>query len=411
MTHRYVLPSSHPAAFRSGSSARLMYMKDEASDAEFSLHQGRNYNALPRSTRRPTRPPTSIALDDNFDAITTEVPTEWNVPYRELEYEESISGYQNYVNEIERKMSNEDEFHRQEISERKPAPPLPSARSNGYIYRNGSEAGSRRAGEEAGRAWVKVVHDGPERTISLWRERDAPSQSLRRVVSDGPTGNGSTKGAHVGEPHMHKTAKATYERSEYMVAYRPNPKDGYLMPVLSRSESISTIPFATMGMDPRPFNPEAMPNSPTSPTSPTKKHTHGRSSLDRSEFVMTYPQTPPHSGSTVSSPGPHVPKPSHHQSSSLNHQMPGSMTTMAPPTDGTKATSTSPVELILASCEPSLLHIAPILSELGMQRMEHLRAIARLTEDTRNREVKEYALKRGVTVVEWAILLDKLRAL
>jgi len=87
------------------------------------------------------------------------------------------------------------------------------------------------------------------------------------------------------------------------------------------------------------------------------------------------------------------------------------MNTMAPPTDGTKATSTSPVELILASCEPSLLHIAPILSELGMQRMEHLRAIARLTEDTRNREVKEYALKRGVTVVEWAILLDKLRAL
>ncbi|KAH9841672.1 uncharacterized protein C8Q71DRAFT_343230 [Rhodofomes roseus] len=427
-------------------------------DAEFSLHQGRNYGGLQRSARRPTRPPTSIALDDNFDALTTEVPTEWNVPYHEVEYEESISGYQNYVNEIERKMSSEDELHRQEISERNPAPLLPSARTNGYGYRNESEAGSK-AGGRGGRKSLggaemphnarrvsgrkgkievfeeKVMHDGPERTISLWRERVADSsrggsrvddegrsvatnhvhrrmpssQSLRRVVSDGPKGNGSAQGAHGGEAQIQKTAKATYERSEYMVTYRPNPLDGFLMPVLSRSESISTIPFATM--ESRPFSPEVMPKSPTSPTSPTRKRAHGRTSLDRSEFVMTYPQTPPQSGSTVSSPSPVVPKPTQRQSSSLSRKISGSMGTAATPADGAKATSTSPVELILASCEPSLLHIAPILSELGMQRMEHLRAIARLSEDTRNREVKEYALKRGVTVVEWAILLDKLRAL
>ncbi|KZT65825.1 hypothetical protein DAEQUDRAFT_496379 [Daedalea quercina L-15889] len=444
-----------------------MYMKDGASDAEFSLHQGRNYGVLPCSTRRPTRPPTSIALDDNFDAVTTEVPTEWNGHYRELEYEESISGYQNYVNEIERKMSSEDELHRQEISERKPAA-LSSARSNGYIYRNESDVGSKGGGKGGGRGGrkilggaetpqngrrvtgrkgrievfeEKVMQDGPDRTISIWRERVAESsragsrmeddvhsvakshvhrrkpstQSLRRIVSDGPTGNGNnaslSKGAHGVDVQDQKTAKAAYERSEYMVTYRPNPKDGFLTPMLARSESVSTIPYASMGVGPRPFSPEAAPKSPMSPTSPIVKRTHGRPSLDRSEFTMTYPQTPPHTGSTLSSPSPHVPQPMHRQSSSASRKVSGSADLTATPTDGSKATSMSPVELILASCEPSLLHITPILSELGMQRIEHLRAIARLSEDTRNREVKEHALRRGVTVVEWAILLDKLQTL
>ena len=78
---------------------------------------------------------------------------------------------------------------------------------------------------------------------------------------------------------------------------------------------------------------------------------------------------------------------------------------------GCPATSTSSVEVILSSCDPSLLHIAPVLYELGIKRVDHLRAVARLSEETRDREVKEQALKRGVTVVEWAIFLDKLQSL
>ena len=65
-----------------------------------------------------------------------------------------------------------------------------------------------------------------------------------------------------------------------------------------------------------------------------------------------------------------------------------------------RISSTSSVEIILSSCDPSLLHIAPILYDLGIKRVDHLRAIARLSDDTRDREVKEEALKRGVTVVE-----------
>ena len=38
-------------------------------------------------------------------------------------------------------------------------------------------------------------------------------------------------------------------------------------------------------------------------------------------------------------------------------------------------------------------------------------ALARMREETRDREVKEEALKKGVTIVEWAILIDKLQSL
>ncbi len=43
--------------------------------------------------------------------------------------------------------------------------------------------------------------------------------------------------------------------------------------------------------------------------------------------------------------------------------------------------------------------------------MDHLRAVGRLTEEVRDREVRDEALKKGLTVMEWAILLDKLRSL
>lgn len=52
-----------------------------------------------------------------------------------------------------------------------------------------------------------------------------------------------------------------------------------------------------------------------------------------------------------------------------------------------------------------------MLAKLGIVTEGHLRAVARLTEETRDREVKDEALKQGVTVMEWAILLDRLQTL
>ena len=71
----------------------------------------------------------------------------------------------------------------------------------------------------------------------------------------------------------------------------------------------------------------------------------------------------------------------------------------------------STLGLLLGSCQPSLLHLSEALQELGVQREEHLWALAKMHEEIRDREVKEEALKKGVTVVEWAIFLDKLKAL
>lgn len=62
---------------------------------------------------------------------------------------------------------------------------------------------------------------------------------------------------------------------------------------------------------------------------------------------------------------------------------------------------------LLESCQPSLLHIAPVLARLGIMKVEHLKAVAHLSEEMRDREVREEALRMGVTVVEWAVLLDK----
>lgn len=76
-----------------------------------------------------------------------------------------------------------------------------------------------------------------------------------------------------------------------------------------------------------------------------------------------------------------------------------------------KSASTIAFEQVLSSCEPPLLHISPLLSNLGISTEGHLRAVARLSEETRDREVREEALKQGVTVMEWAILLDKLQSL
>ncbi|KIJ08070.1 hypothetical protein PAXINDRAFT_173103 [Paxillus involutus ATCC 200175] len=85
--------------------------------------------------------------------------------------------------------------------------------------------------------------------------------------------------------------------------------------------------------------------------------------------------------------------------------------TSPPAPIGSRSASSSSVERVLASCQPSLLHIAPVLSSLGIRQDEHLRALARLREETRDREMKEEMLKQGVTVLEWAILMDKLQGL
>jgi len=70
--------------------------------------------------------------------------------------------------------------------------------------------------------------------------------------------------------------------------------------------------------------------------------------------------------------------------------------------------SDSGIEQVLASCEPPLIHIRSTLACLGIVNEEHLKALAKMKEETRDREIKEAALRQSVTVLEWAILMDRL---
>jgi len=191
-----------------------------------------------------------------------------------------------------------------------------------------------------------------------------------------------------------------------MIAYAQPTKGGFPKAVYARSENGSTVPLISGFMSPR--KPQSIQNRSMIPTS---RRTSGKLQQDRSEYMLSYPQTPPRSGgSTSSSPSPKGQKTVTRRQSTSLRRMSNPLDTIDA-SNMSKDVSSTAVELILSSCDPSLIHIAPILAELGIHRMEHLRAIARLSEETRDREIKEQALKRGVTVMEWAILLDKLQDL
>lgn len=159
-----------------------------------------------RNKSQPLSPP-SVAVTDAFDAPTTDAQTDWNTTGIEgvegRDYSVSVSGYRNYVNEMERMLGGEVDVHLDTVP--LPPPPPPA--------RNGGEVNSRRREREVryppesvpgsdasasgrrpglgsyasmdnvrhvtgrkGRVELvehKIMEDGPERTISLWRERVA----------------------------------------------------------------------------------------------------------------------------------------------------------------------------------------------------------------------------------------------
>lgn len=82
-----------------------------------------------------------------------------------------------------------------------------------------------------------------------------------------------------------------------------------------------------------------------------------------------------------------------------------------PPYSSSIPTNPLALNAILSTFQPSLIHIAPILMGLGIQTEAHLRAVGRLSEETRDREVKDVALHRGVSVVEWAMLVDRIKSM
>ncbi|KIP06843.1 hypothetical protein PHLGIDRAFT_444326 [Phlebiopsis gigantea 11061_1 CR5-6] len=351
------------------------------------------------------------------------------------DYEISVSGYRNYVHEMERMLDEEADSVRS-LPRREPLRRAETRTSSVQNSEAGLGGSSRPRGlrayasrddlrppaarnEAAGVVQDSVLEDGPSRTISMWRERVAQSQSSdeRPPAARGPgplhrrqpssdalhappsRSTERSSGCESKSKSKSKGSSGDYERTEYIISYQQPGRNG---PVTQQVYTASEVGLTS-------------PRSRRRGSSGSKQHASPRRSAakayEHTESVMTYLHTPPHSQNSSRSspkslvaPPPKPPPSPPHNGASVPVPV---HDTGGPP----RVAASSPIDLILGSCEPSLLHIGPALSDLGICKMEHLRAVKRLTEETRDRELREPALKKGVTVMEWAILLDKILTL
>ncbi|KAI0344435.1 hypothetical protein BDW22DRAFT_1047773 [Trametopsis cervina] len=413
-----------------------MHVKDMMSDTgSYQLPRQLRRRNREIISRRQEAPTTSVALTDGFDAPTTEAPTEWNATGIEgvegRDYEISISGYQNYVNEMEMMLSGQEEVSVDQqpyYPEREPGVTLSVCQSPLVRHRgqSGDNVGEYRevSGMRPNVELVehRVVEDGPHKTITLWRERVAESTSMeeappRKAPSNEPQADrhacrrsaGASSGSGSGKQSK-QSGGGAYERTEYMVSYqKPSRQSDASRHMYTPSLRPSGSPSGRRGSN-GSYKPSVQRSGSAGPTSPLKA-APGQP-YERTEYMVSYLHTPPHSQSSERS---SAKRQAYHRQQSRPLSPPQTRTYIpldaVPTGSAIKSTSTSPVELILASCEPSLLHIAPVMSDLGILKVEHLRALARMNEETRDRELKGQALLRGMTVMEWAILIDKLQSL
>ncbi|KZV62506.1 hypothetical protein PENSPDRAFT_658055 [Peniophora sp. CONT] len=209
----------------------------------------------------------------------------------------------------------------------------------------------------------KVLEDGPERTISIWREDVAMSSgaggSVDEEVPDLVDRREARRRAGSVSGNQEGVTQASMSGRHRDRLLRKSIDMGGAQSQSSRSSLNRT-------------------HSNSNASSPPGTQTTGQTSAPS----LSQPQSP---------------------------RRPGTSTSTTRPSDaGGPAPS---LERILASCDPPLVHLGPVLASLGVRRDEHLRALGRMRAETRDREVREDALKQGVTVVEWAILIDRLQKL
>ncbi|TFK34786.1 hypothetical protein BDQ12DRAFT_715117 [Crucibulum laeve] len=300
----------------------------------------------------------------------------------------------------------------------------------------------------------RVLEDGPEKTvtISTWREqvaREANQANERMSVYfvDGDDYAVEQEGGAVSEydaPVIHPPTAA-----QRRISYHTGSHNSSMTKMIeshsshgrgspAKSERRSTPPRKTssgydrqshhvddsrrpLSLGRRSRSPASWNHSPPRTATPDRIRRQGAHSplIDRSVRSFVNDSPPPRSSTPIrGSPSPQrhkrSPSPTSHKSSPVKPRP--SQPSFHPTQSGStissiKSLPTIGFEQILDSCEPPLVHIAPVLASLGISNEGHLRAVARLSEETRDREVKEEALRLGVTVMEWAILLDKIHSL
>lgn len=172
----------------------------------------------------------STGLTDGFDA-PTEAPTEWNTGVDGVEgrdYEISVSGYRNYVHEMERMLDEQADSVRS----------LPRRRRA-----SGSDSGGARARQRSLRSYAskddvrrpdvvqsRTAGEGPSRSISLWRERvaqsstederidalhhEAPARQVAASKAPASKTTGRSSGSGSKSKCMSKGSSGDYERTE-----------------------------------------------------------------------------------------------------------------------------------------------------------------------------------------------------
>ncbi|KAG6827000.1 hypothetical protein H0H92_013615 [Tricholoma furcatifolium] len=300
----------------------------------------------------------------------------------------------------------------------------------------------------------RVLEDGPERTvtISTWREqvRDEADQRANMEVYYLDARDFQAEGAEADGGDREEARESPWLQMRSL----PAPP-----PLSVHEESVSDPGSIRTITDEQSSGTTSIKRTPpaTSITMTPKsdhsrlQHGHSRSSGSGSQpghWHPTPPQTPPRQ---VPSRSLHAPQPTYraletvmssnsspsrsaatppldhvHAYSQLQHtprsstpnkmNVRQSQVSFHPTQSGStistiKSAESLALERILDSCEPSLLHVGPALARLGILNDGHLRAISRLSDETRDRELKDAVLKQGITVMEWAILLDKLQTL
>lgn len=336
---------------------------------------------------------TDLPIRDDFDAITV---ADKSVLNRSGWKDETGSAYDAFeymtrhrsAPKETRARSNSDMTFQKSQEGRRPSGVKP------MTLERGSDTGRKRSGTTPKLVQMELVEerileDGPTRTISVWREQVATDTAKERVPQIHVPGPTNVK-------RHRRTQSDAGDGQATGIPVSARLTDG--REIINRARNMSSVRGGGLALASTRDLTLVQPI----PNSPLKKSFNAQSDAS---LLEPAPQQSPRKASRTLTGG------SIRANSPVLSRKQGRMQATGGGSLSGTSSGASTLELLLASCQPSLLHLTEPLQDLGIQREEHLRALAKMHEETRDREVKEEALKRGVTVVEWAIFLDKLKAL
>lgn len=387
---------------------------------------------------RATTVASSVPLRDDFDAYTYASGPDPDEVYddqrrRFVSYHRAEMG--NMLGDGESALSHADGVEMEVYQHQPRHPPPAGARKVSGGRRIGDEgtmecvgrrytattgAGSRRA--EGSRQLReqryklverKILEDGPERTVSVWREEVAKSDCDHDDDDERELGREEEvqeeRPLSDVDSHAHRRLELHRGLGLPYGALRP-ANTGSTGRMRSPSGGSQSAPWERAKMQSPHRTGASCTTLPSPPPSDPPSHSTGRprtASRPRSR-TPSYELHPPRAHSpfrppTIPAHTPHPNNPSH-----LSHPTIPSHTShmhaQHPPSSSPPPALTLPA--LLSTPTPPLTHLLPTLARLGITAPAHLAALARMGEDVRDREVRGVALAEGVSVFEWACLVD-----